>query len=319
MTLFHRPAANHTQKCAATALILLSTYALMAQDLDPRAYVKAPIQGTMLVGNLTHSQGGVLTDPTLPLEDLKAKVQTVAIGGVRTFSFFGQSAQALVILPFAFLDATASVNGQAQSASRSGIADTRFRFSVLLLGGKAVTLEEFPKAKKSTIIGTSLTVIAPTGQYFSDKLINLGTWRWSFKPEIALTQPIGKRWMIDAYAGVWIFTNNNTFYPGMSVRRQDPLLTFQYHLSYNIRPRMWVALNATFYTGGQSSVNDVYKDDRLSNTRIGGTLALPVGKRHVLKIAYNKGAIIRIGANFSTISIGWTTSWFAKPKASEDP
>ncbi|MBK7653445.1 MAG: transporter [Flammeovirgaceae bacterium] len=283
MTLINRPTANHVQKCTATALILFSTYALMAQDLDPRAYIKAPVKGTLLVGNLTHSEGGVLTDPTLPLENLEAKVQTVALGGVRTFSFFGQSAQALVILPFAFLDATASINGQAQSASRSGIADTRFRFSVLLLGGKAVTLEEFAKAKKSTIIGSSLTVIAPTGQYFSDKLINLGTWRWSFKPEIALTQPIGKRWMIDAYAGVWLFTNNNTFYPGMSVRRQDPLLTFQYHLSYNIRPRMWVALNATFYTGGQSSVNDTYKDDRLSNARIGGNVGAACRKTPCVK------------------------------------
>lgn len=179
-------------KWATAALIFLSTCALVAQDLDPRAYVKAPVKGMLLVGNITHSEGGVLTDPTLPLENLEAKVQTVALGGVRTFSFFGQSAQALVVLPLAFLDASASVNGQAQSASRSGIADTRFRFSVLLLGGKAVTLEEFPQAKKSTIIGTSLTVIAPTGQYFSDKLINLGTWRWSFKPEVALTQPIGK-------------------------------------------------------------------------------------------------------------------------------
>ncbi|MBK8293128.1 MAG: transporter [Flammeovirgaceae bacterium] len=317
MTLINRPDANHKQKWV-TAVLLLWSGVLIAQDLDPRAYVKAPINGTLLVGNLTHSQGGVLTDPTLPLEDLEATVQTVVIGGVRTFSFLGQSAQALVVMPFAILDATASVNGQPQSASRSGLADTRFRFSVLLLGGKAVTLEDFPKAKKSTLIGTSLTVIAPTGQYFSDKLINLGTHRWSFKPEVALTQPIGKRWMIDAYAGVWFFTNNPSFYPSTSLRSQDPLLTFQYHLSYNIRPRMWVALNATFYTGGQSSVNDVFKDDRQSNSRIGGTLAFPVGKRHVLKIAYNKGAIIRIGANFSTISIGWTTSWFAKSKTSEE-
>lgn len=315
MTLL--PVANHVLKFVTTVLLLCGACTLRAQDLDPRAYVKAPIKGTLLLGNLAYSQGDVLTDPTLPLENLEAKVQTITLGGVRTFSFFGRTAQTLVALPFASLDATALVNGQAQSASRTGIADTRLRFSVLLLGGKATTLEEFPKIKKSTIIGTSLTVVAPTGQYFSDKLINLGTWRWSFKPEVALTQPIGKNWMIDAYAGVWLFTTNHSFYPGTYTRRQDPMLTFQYHLSYNIRPRMWVALNATFYTGGQSSVNKVYKDDRQSNTRIGGTLALPVGKRHVLKIAYSKGAIIRIGANFSTISVGWTTSWFAKPKTSE--
>ncbi|MDZ7649554.1 MAG: hypothetical protein U5K54_21670 [Cytophagales bacterium] len=149
-------------------------------------------------------------------------------------------------------------------------------------------------------------------------MINLDT-RWSFKPEVALTQPIGKRWMIDAYAGVWLFTNNDFFIQARRSARKILCLLFDTTSATTfVREGMLVALNATFYTGGQSSVNDVLKDDRQSNSRIGGTLALPIGKRHVLKIAYNKGAIIRIGANFSTISIGWTTSWFAKSKMSEE-
>jgi hypothetical protein len=95
------------------------------------------------------------------------------------------------------------------------------------------------------------------------------------------------------------------------------LLTFQSHFSYNITPRAWIAFNATYYTGGQSSVNEIYKDDRLSNSRIGLTLSLPVGKQNLIKIAFSKGAIIRIGADFSTISIGWSTAWFKKPSISE--
>ena len=123
--------------------------------------------------------------------------------------------------------------------------------------------------------------------------------------------------MLDVYTGVWMFTSNDTFYPGTSVRTQDPLVAFQTHLSYNINPRMWVAFNATYYTGGQSSVNEILKDDRFSNVRLGATLALPVLKHSALKIAYSKGAIIRTGADFSTISVGWTSSWFAKPKMSD--
>jgi hypothetical protein len=298
-------------------ILICSTYTVHSQDLDPRAYVKVPINGTVLIAGFSHSEGDVLTDPTLPLQDLEAKVQAVTVGAVRTFSLFGQTAQALAVLPFGWLEANALVNGQSQSASRSGFADMRFRLSVLLLGGKATTLGEFAKSKRQTIIGGSVTIVAPTGQYFSDKLINLGTRRWSIKPEIALTQPIGNRWMIDFYTGIWLFTNNDSFYPGESLRTQDPLVAFQTHLSYNVSPRMWVAFNATYYAGGQSSVNEIYKDDRQENARLGGTLMIPVGKRSALKIAYSRGAIVRIGANFSTVSVGWSSTWFSKPKPTE--
>lgn len=288
-----------------------------AQDLDPRAYVKAPVKGTILIAGYAHSEGGVLTDPTLPLDDLQATVNSVSVGIARTFDFFGRSAQALVVLPYGWLDATALVSGQPQAASRAGFADMRLRLSILLLGGKTVTFNEYKKDNTRTILGTSLTVICPTGEYFSDKLINLGTSRWSFKPEVALSQKMGRRWMVDAYAGVWLFNSNDSFYPGTSIRTQKPLVPFQGHISYKINPRTWIAINSTYYVGGQSSVNNTFKDDRQSNVRLGATMALPIGKRSVLKIAYSKGAIIRIGANFSTLSIGWSSSWFAQPKSEE--
>lgn len=297
--------------------LLLITSITKGQDLDPRAYVKAPVKGTFLIGGYAHSEGGVLTDPTLPLENLNATVNIASVGVARTFSLFGRSTQALVVLPYGWIDATALVNGQPESASRAGFSDMRLRLSMLLLGGKAVTLNDYAKENNRTFIGTSLTVVAPTGQYFTDKLINLGTRRWSFKPEVALVQKIGKRWMLDVYTGVWLFTTNDSFYPGTAVRTQDPLVAFQTHLSYNINPRAWVAFDATFYTGGQSSINDTYKDDRQSNARLGATLAMPVGKRSTFKIAYSRGAVIRVGADFSTISIGWTSTWFARPGSGE--
>lgn len=297
-------------------VILLSTVSILAgaQELDPRAYIKAPVRGTLLIAGYAYSEGGVLTDPTLPLENLEATISTTSLGVSRTFSLFGYSAQALVVQPFTWAEATALVNGQPESVMRTGLADMRLRLSVLLVGGKAITLSEYAKDKTRTIVGTSMTIVAPTGEYFSDKLINLGTNRWSFKPEVALSQKISNRWMLDVYTGVWMFTSNNTFYPGTSARTQDPLVAFQSHLSYNINPRMWVAFNATYYVGGQSTVNESIKDDRLSNARLGATLALPVGKRNTLKIAYSKGAIIRVGADFSTLSIGWTSTWFGRPK-----
>ena len=181
-------------------------------------------------------------------------------------------------------------------------------------GAPAVTAAELAKAPKRTVLGTSLTIIAPTGQYLNGKLINIGTNRWSFKPEIALSQPIGSRWLFDLYAGVWFFTNNNAFYPGTLVRSQDPMGSFQTHLSYNLSLRAWVAFDLTYYIGGSTTVKGTANVDRQENSRLGGTLVLPMGKKSSVKFAYSTGAIIRFGANFTTLSVGWQTVFMEKPK-----
>jgi hypothetical protein len=190
----------------------------------------------------------------------------------------------------------------------------RLRLSVLFHGAPAATLAEFAKAPRRTILGASLTVVAPTGQFFPDKLINLGTNRWAFKPEFAVSKPMGNKWLLDLYAGVWLFTANDSFYPGTSVRTQAPMGTFQAHVSYNFTRMAWAAFDATYYVGGHTTVEGVGKDDRQSNARIGGTLNFPVGKRHAIKLAVSRGAIIRFGANFTTVSIGWQTGWVSMPK-----
>ena len=292
------------------SIFLLITVTVSAQDLDPRAYVRVPIDMTVLVAGFGYTYGSVVLDPTSPIQDLKAKVETPMLGVGRTFSLFGLTSQAFIALPYSWAQASGKVFGDDSSTTRSGLGDTRFRISTLLFGAPAATREEFAKSSPQTVFGASLTVIAPTGQYFNNKLINLGTNRWSFKPELGLSYVITNQWFIDLYAGAWFFTTNNSFYPGSSVRSQEPLLTFQTHVSYNINPLMWAAIDFTYYTGGQTSVNDFYKDDRLNNSRLGATFNFPLSRLSSLKIAYSTGAVIRFGGNFSTISIAWQMAFF---------
>ena len=288
-----------------------SIYApLFGQDLDPRAYIRVPVRMTTLVSGLVYSYGGVVSDPTLPLKNIKADVYSASLGVVHSFSLFGLTAQGLVALPYSRADATGELGNQQQSISRMGFADMRMRLSVLFLGAPAVTLPQMMKDRtRKTILGASINMIAPTGQFFSDKLINLGTNRWAFRPELALSQPIGKRWMFDLYTGVWLFTNNASFYPGTVLRKQDPMGAFQAHFSYNLNTFAWVAVNATFYTGGASTLEGIANDDWQSNTRIGITAVVPTGKMSSLKFAASTGAIVRIGQDFTTFSLGWQQSW----------
>jgi len=303
---------NHRLISSVVIYLLLITFPMVAQDLDPRAYARVPIHATTLVTGFSYSFGGVVTDPTLPVQNIEAHVQTPSIGIAHSFSLFKLTSQALVALPYSWAQVSGDVANQAESITRSGFSDTRLRLSVLVHGAPAATLSEVMKAPRKTVVGVSLSMIVPTGQFFSDKLINLGTNRFSFKPEVALSHPFSKRWLIDVYAGAWFFTKNRSFYPGNSVRTQEPMGTFQAHLSYNIKALLWVAFDATYYVGGQSSVNDIYNDDRQSNSRLGATAVLPVGKRNSLKFSFSRGAIVRIGQNFTTFSIGWQTTWIGK-------
>ena len=303
---------NYARVTAMMLYLLTTASNVIAQDLDPRAYLRVPIRTNTFVTGFAYSYGGVVTDPTIPIEDLEADVQSASLGYVHTFNLFGLTSQAMVAVPYSWAQVSGKVVGQAQSISRSGFADTRLRLTTLLFGAPAGGMAEVMKAPKKTIIGFSLNMIAPTGQFFPDKLINIGTNRWSFRPELALSQPVGKRWLLDIYGGVWFFTTNNSFYPGSSVRTQEPMGTFQAHVSYNITPRFWIALNTTYYVGGTSSIDSRFNDDRQNNARVGLTSVFPVGKSNSLKLSASTGAVVRVGQDFTTLSIGWQHSWFGK-------
>lgn len=296
----------------AVCLIILPIvccFSSLAQDLDPRAYMRIPIGTTTAFTGASFSSGRVVTDPTIPLANVEAKVQALSFGVSQTFKFLGKTSQALVVLPYSWAQVSGDVGEQFQEISRSGMADLRLRFTTLLIGGNAGTLQEIRTAPKNTILGLGVNIVAPSGQFFSDKLINLGTNRWAFRPELALSQPLGKRWQADFYSGIWLFTKNNSFFPGSSLRSQKPMGAFQAHISYNITPLLWVAFDATYYLGGTSSVDGIYNDDRQENSRIGATIVIPTGKLSSLKLASSMGGIVRAGQDFTTLSLGWQKTW----------
>jgi hypothetical protein len=297
----------------SAGLWLVLPFPAWSQDLDPRAYVHVPVDGTFVMVGLAASEGGIVTDPTLVVQDVQATVLTPMVGAGRSFGLLGRTAQVFGVLPFSTADMSGTVFGAAATAQRAGLSDMRLRVSWLVRGAPAFNMAQLAKAPRRTILGVSLNVSAPTGQYDPAKLINLGTNRWAFRPEVAVSQPIGQRWLFDAYAGLWLFTPNNESYPGTQVKTQAPLGSFQAHVSYNFQRQLWAALDLTYYVGGRTTVEDFSTEDMQSNVRGGFTVALPVGQRHSIKIAASRGAIVRLGANFNSYSFAWQTAWAPRP------
>lgn len=149
--------------------------------------------------------------------------------------------------------------------------------------------------------------MVPLGQYDASRLINIGSNRWAFKPELGLSQPLGNVFL-EAAAGAWLFTANTDFFGGQR-REQKPLWTFQLHAGYTFRPALWLARNATYYTGGQRRVNGVAKQDRQANSRYGLTLSVPLWQHISAKLAWSTGFTTRAGGDFDTFAAAVQYVW----------
>ena len=293
--------------CLAFAVMFGGSKTAQAQQLEPRAYSPAPIGLNFLGLGALYTTGGVVTDPASPIQNVQARVYTAAPYYGRTFGLFGRLANVTVTTPFAEANAHGDVQTVGRSIDRSGLLDPQVRFAVNLLGGPALTPREFLQHKPETTLGASLTVIAPYGQYDSAKLINLGTNRWACKPELGLSHPAGD-WTFELYAGVWLFEANDNFFGGQ-VRRQDPLASYQAHIVYEMRPRLWAAADFTYYAGGETSLNGQPQNDRQGNTRGGMTLSVPVKQNQSLKLTWSRGVSVRVGSNFDTFGVVWQLLW----------
>jgi Putative MetA-pathway of phenol degradation len=279
-----------------------------AQDMEPRAYSANPVGMNFLLARYTYTWGSLSFDPSLPITGVEAGIHSGSLGYERTFDLLGRTASAAVLLPYIHGNVSGDVFEQSREVSRSGLGDLAMRFAVNLIGGPALTPRQFVHRKPSTTLGTSLTIVAPTGNYDSSHLINIGSHRWAFKPEIGLSQPFG-RWFADASAGAWFYTDNNDFFNGHR-RGEQPIATFQVHLGYNFAPGFWLAGDATYYTGGETSRDGVADQDVQSVTRAGLTLSVPLSDAFSAKLSWATWLTAHNGGTFNTVGLTLQYRWF---------
>ena len=288
--------------------MLLPAAALFAQEMEPGAYSRAPVGTNFVLVAYAYQEGDVLLDSSLPLRDVSVKLHSASIGYGRTFGLFGRQANVALFLPYVHGKAQGTLFENVTEVQRSGAADFRARFAINLIGSPALSPREFATAERKTTVGASVTVVAPTGQYDRNRLVNLGSNRWAFKPEIGLSKPAG-RWTFEVAGGAWFFTTNKQFF-GSSTRYQDPLLSVQGHVLYTFKPRMWLAGGGTYFRGGRTKVNGVFNDDSRDNSRYGATFSYPLTQRQSLKLAFSRGLTARFGGSLTSIGVAWQYAWF---------
>ena len=295
----------YAQRVVIGVLLALSFNAV-AQSLEPRLYSNAPVGLNFLLGGYALSSGGISFDASVPLEDSSIDVHTAFAAYARSFGLWGRSAKFDIVVPYAFLDGSAMYEGARVARSVDGFADPSFRFSYNFYGSPALSLKEFRDYRQNVVVGASLKTTAPFGQYDSARLVNIGMNRWSFTPELGLSKRMGSL-LLEAACAASLFTDNHDFVG--QTREQEPIYNLQGHIVYLFPKKIWLALDATRYIGGRTTVGDVKKDDRLENSRFGATLAIPVTKRHSVKLYASTGVETRTGDDFDIFGMAWQYRW----------
>jgi len=280
-----------------------------AQEAEPRSYSNTPVGLNFLIAGYLYTQGKIAFDPELSVADAKFHSNTGALAYVRTLDVFGKSAKFDVILPYSSFSAKALVDGQPREREMSGLGDPRFRFSINLFGAPALSAKEFSNYKQDLIVGLSLQVSAPLGQYDDSKLLNLGNNRWSFRPEVGISKTWGQ-WTAEFAPSVFYFTDNTDFLNGRTFA-QAPIYFVRGHLIYNFASGAWVSLDSSYISGGRTNVNGVRGDNEQTNTRVGLTFALPVDRQNSIKFNASTGISTRTGSEFSSFGVAWQYRWGA--------
>jgi hypothetical protein len=293
--------------CAAAALALLMPVSASAQELEPGAYWPIPngLNIFTVVNNVNF--GDVAFDPSAPIDEASATINTTALAFTRAFNFAGRSANVGVSVPVIGGHIEGLYLGEPAEVGRFGQGDPRFRLAMNLYGAPSMTPQEFASYHHQTIVGISLTAAPPLGQYDSTKLINLGTNRWSFKPEVGWSQAYGK-WVVEAMGGVWLFTDNTDFVGGRT-RSQDPIVALQVHVTYRFKRTMWLAGDANYFTGGRTTIGGKANLDLQRNSRIGATFSSALDRHQAIRLSVSRGAYTTIGADFTSIAVGYNYAW----------
>jgi hypothetical protein len=282
-----------------------------AQELEPRQYANLPVGMNFLIAGYTVSDGGVLLDPSITFENAELEIDGPVVGYARGISVGGLSAKVDAGISHVCMSGSADFEGQRLSRDKCGSSDAKVRLAVNFIGAPALTATEFAGYRQNFILGASLQLGVPVGDYTAPDLINIGANRWSAKTEIGFSKALPRHWILEVAASATFYEVNDEF-RGNRRREQDPIYALQLHAVRNIRSGIWIAVDSTHYRGGQTTT-DGFEDSNLqSNDRLGLTLSVPINRAQSVKVYWSTGVSTRTGTDFDTIGAAWQYRWGGK-------
>jgi hypothetical protein len=284
-------------------LTSVSSFQSMAQDLEPRSYTNIPIDMHFLVAGYGRSQGGLSPAPEVPIEQSQIEINAGIIGYATTFDLGGSSSKFDVVASRVCMAGSAVFQGEYVEAERCGYADPVLKLTWNFYGAPALTRQEFGQYQEGLVMGVSLQVTAPIGEYDPSKLVNIGANQWVFRPGFGVSFRQGN-WYYGANTTVRLYSDNDEFYNGVNLDKA-PQYSLQGHVIYSLAKGQWLSLSGNYFMGGETSKNGIQANDDQDNSRFGLTYSIALNQQHSLKFYANTGVITRIGNDFDSFGVLW--------------
>ena len=279
-----------------------------AQFTDPHSYDNTPAGINQLELSYAYGHSNASIDTSLIIPGAKLNLNQGTISYTRYFGLANHLMWVSAGVPFAGLNG--SVSGTVVRGSVTGAGDSSYQVAALLKGGPALSVAQFENYKPTTILGVSLTITTPTGLYHPTQILNLGADRWSFKPEIALSQPFGReqKWQFDGYANAYFYTDN-TSYHGSQLLRQEPLPGFEGHISYSFTDSLWASLDTRYSFRATTLVNGVDQKNAQQNFILGSEMNVSLNPRNSLLFEFAKAVVHQNGPALVGFSVKYDYTW----------
>jgi hypothetical protein len=294
--------------CFIFAILFIANFGF-SQDIEPRRWNPLPLKSDVLAVGYANTSGSIIFDPLLQAEDVTVSVNSIVVSYIRPFKMGNKLARLDVLLPYSNATWRGLLSGVPTSVHRDGFSDSRVRLSINLTGapaGSGKELQEYLATHPvNTTLGVSLAVTLPLGQYFEEKLINLGQNQFVFTPQVGFVHN-WKSWSYELTGSVSFFTKNPNFSNGQD-KVLDPVFALQTHLIKTFKPRYWASLSLSYGLGGQSVVNRQPNNDERGDIQYGLAFGFPLIKKQGMKIFYIHSETLKdVGSNLDILGLGWS-------------
>jgi hypothetical protein len=294
--------AVRTASFAACGLVLAlgCGRTAQAQAYGPRQFWLAPAGTNVFTVSGLYSSSNTVVDTSIIFPNLNVDTYVVVPSYARFFGIGDRLSQVSVAVPYAWANVSLSTANRGVTPSKQGLADSYAHLTVGLVNTPALAPAEFgaymQQNNPPVVVYGLMAVLPPTGDYQNDRLVNIGTNRWTFRAGLPTTVRLSPNWApgktttFEILPSVDLYTpNNDPAFPEFSIRgrqvgsrlakvlapdqtTQAPMGTLEMHLTLDLNKKLWVSLDSYSRLGGETSSDGTAGGNQQAWTALGATI-----------------------------------------------
>jgi len=274
----------------------LSPIAGQSAESGARAYANAPIGLNVAQLVYSHSEDNVKRN---------LKSDAGALYYYHYLDVFGKIALVGGYIPYANI--RVSFPTSTLHFSRTGMGDPTLVIGMDFFGAPALGRKAFRHYQQNLIIGGSLQVSAPLGQYDAASGLNIGSNRWSFRPELAISQAAGD-FVIDVFGNYRSFTDNRDFHSSL-IKSQRGKWGIENHLSYTLMRGVWISADYFRTWGGETTVSGINQHNGVRDSTIGVTVNKAFAAGYSIQGKYRHDTVSQSGNKIRSFTLKFQYVW----------